>query len=508
MPDEIISPFRQLSVARKRSDKLSRLGWRLVAATVAFSTVAALLATFTQLFIAYRHDLGTIESTFVQVRQSYLPTIANAVWATNHKELQVALDGLVHLPDVRHVVVMENDKVLAHAGSPKAENIQSRDYPLIHVHRGETLTIGSLQVVVDMAGVYQRLLDKFWVILVTNGIKTFLVAGFMLWLFRSLVTRHLHRIADFSARLNPANLHERLTLDRPEHADDKLDELDLVVDGFSRMQFNLAAAVQTLEQDIVKLEQAEAEIQQLNTVLEQRVAERTAQLEASNQELEAFSYSISHDLRAPLRGIDGFSQVLLKDYAAKLDDRGKDYLQRVRAAAQRMAELIDVMLNLARVTRAPMQRAPVDLSALATDITDELRQAQPGRTVEVVIQPGLVADGDAKLLKVLLVNLLANAWRFTGKQERARIEFGMQPNGGVSSYFVRDNGAGFDMTYVGKLFGAFQRLHTSAEFPGTGVGLATVQRIVHRHGGRAWAEAAVEQGATFFFTLAPVPVTT
>lgn len=225
------------------------------------------------------------------------------------------------------------------------------------------------------------------------------------------------------------------------------------------------------------------------------------ELELANKELEAFSYSVSHDLRAPLRSIDGFSQALLEDYEDKLDEEGRDYLRRVRAASQRMAQLIDDLLNLSRVSRAELRFEEVNLSALAEGIVAELRNAEPERQVEFVVAQDVTAYGDPHLLEVVLENLLRNAWKFTSKHASARIEFGVTEGDGDSAYFVRDNGAGFDMSYAGKLFTPFQRLHAEAEFPGTGIGLATAQRVVHRHGGRVWAEGEVEKGATFYFTL-------
>ena len=223
--------------------------------------------------------------------------------------------------------------------------------------------------------------------------------------------------------------------------------------------------------------------------------------ETANKELESFSYSVSHDLRAPLRGIDGFSQALIEDEAANLSPKGQGYLQRIRAGAQRMAELIDDMLRLSRVSRADLKKEQVDLSALVTLVVDELRKVNPERQVELVVQPGVTALADPRLIRITLENLLGNAWKFTSKSESPRIEFGVRMSDEGPVYFVRDNGAGFDMKYAGQLFGAFQRLHADKDFPGTGIGLATVQRIVQRHGGRIWVDAAVGKGATFELTL-------
>jgi light-regulated signal transduction histidine kinase (bacteriophytochrome) len=252
---------------------------------------------------------------------------------------------------------------------------------------------------------------------------------------------------------------------------------------------------QRVDERTKELRAAHAELEKTNVELRKL----TSELQAANQELEAFSYSVSHDLRTPLQSVLGFSELLVEACYAQLDARGKRYLEGLRAGCHRMVQLIEDMLMLSRITQSEMDKGTVDLSMMAKSIASTLALTQPRRRATFVIAEGIVTTGDVGLLRVVLENLLGNAWKFTSKKRRACIEFGCVENSSI--YFVRDNGAGFDMADVDKLFSTFQRLHTASEFPGTGIGLATVRRIISRHGGRIWAEAAVGQGATFYFTL-------
>lgn len=265
------------------------------------------------------------------------------------------------------------------------------------------------------------------------------------------------------------------------------DELAVLVDSFNEM--------------LREIQKRDRDLQKAHDELEQRVSERTRDLVSANRELEAFSYSVSHDLRGPLDAIDGFSYLLFKQYASRLDDQGRELVQQIRSSNKRMAELIDDLLNLSRVTTSMMQKAKVDLGAIARDIMTELCRTAPSRQVEFIVPESEDVYGDAHLLRIVMENLLRNAWKYTSQHQRARIEFGHEIRDGRNIYFVRDDGSGFDARLAARLFQPFQRLHSSAEFPGNGIGLATVRRIIQRHGGEVWAEGEIEKGATFFFTL-------
>ena len=365
---------------------------------------------------------------------------------------------------------------------PVAASVVDTGFNGRHYHYKRTLyaddqALGTVYIRANLDYVEQHMRRYIYMMLTALAVISVVSLLVALWL-QQVITRSITHLAETAGRI--ANQKDYSL--RAEKLGD--DEIGQTVDAFNQM--------------LHVIEQRDNELKRNKAQLENIVGERTAELRSANRELEAFSYSVSHDLRSPLRAIDGFSQALLEEYSGELDDVGRGYLDRVRAASQRMGVLIDNLLRLSRVTRQELLPEQTDLTAMCQEIVRELKDSDAQRKVDVTIQDNMVAQCDAKLIRIALTNLIENAWKYSSKQDVARIRVGCRD--GV--FFVQDNGAGFDMRYADKLFGAFQRLHSKEEFEGTGVGLATVARVIHRHGGEIWAESELGAGATFFFTLA------
>jgi signal transduction histidine kinase len=415
---------------------------------------------------------------------------------------QVGAAVIYNAKGARFAVFARDDSERTFPKLPEADGTRIEGHDLIAFKRivdnGEIL--GTVYVRADYA-LYDRLTGYLF-IAASVLVLAMLVAFALSAILQRLVTRPLLAVSEIARQVMETRDYSR----RAQRL--STDEVGTLVDSFNGMLAEIERRTQALEEsnreqarEVAERTRAEQEVLRLNQELESRVQQRTAQLESANRELEAFCYSVSHDLRAPLRAIDGFSQALIEDFPDSVPEEARRYLGKIRFSAGRMGQLIEDLLNLSKVSRGALERSSVNLSGVAAEVASELQQREPARAVEVSIWEEMVVDGDARLLRVALENLMGNAWKFTARTAKARIEVGALRDGGQATYFVRDNGAGFDMKFVGKLFGAFQRLHQANDYPGTGIGLATVQRIVHRHGGRIWADAQPGKGAVFFFTL-------
>lgn len=489
------------------------IGLRLLAAIFLFSTAVTLLTTLFELYLDYRGQIQDIRDRFIEIEAGYLGSIGGSLWSLDVDQIQLQIEGIKRLPDMQYLEVREigrnvKRRVLVSVGERGVGPVLSHEYPITYAEnkeKGAEQTIGQLYVEASLASVYHRLVDKAVIILISQGIKTFLVSMFILYIVYRLVTRHLVAIARYVGNFNLSSSPPLALVRRRPSLEDEFDRMVGAFNGMSsglrELYRELNEVNAELEEDIAARRKAEEEVNRLNAELEQRVRQRTADLEASNKELDSFTYSVSHDLRAPLRRIEGFGQILANEYAGQLDDRFRHYLERIRAGSHDMSEMIDSFLKLSRSTRSEITIEQINLSEMAAKVVARLHEKDPLRSVAVSIAPDLIDQGDRRLLESVLENLLGNAWKYSRHNKGAEISFGTEVSGGQTIYVVRDNGAGFDMNYLDRLFKPFCRLHRSEEFEGTGIGLATVVRILARHGGRIWGDGAIGKGATFRFTL-------
>lgn len=482
-------------------------------AVILAATAAALLVAIGAM-VAY--DLFLYRQTWIndlRTQADLLGRTSSAALTFNDpRSAQENLDLLRYRPSIRAAVIYDargrrfasfaqaSDEVLPRLPEPDGVRVEGDDIVVFERVSDEREILGTVYLRADYA-LYPRLLAYLGIAAVVMALAM-LVALLLSRRLQEGIVRPLLALtalaAEVSERRNYALRADKLS-------DDEIGQLAQSLNGMlgemERATRELEGSNAGLAREVAERRRAEEEIRRLNEELERRVKERTTQLEYTNAELEAFCYSVSHDLRAPLRAVDGFSQALLEDFPHDVPEDAKGYLTRIRSSTLRMGQLIEDLLNLSKVSRAELARREVDLGQIAQEIVADLRQREPAREVEVSIWDGLQANADGRLIRAALENLIGNAWKFSSRTGRPRIEVGAMRDGGQATYFVRDNGAGFDMKYANKLFGAFQRLHSANEFQGTGIGLATVQRIVHKHGGRIWADATPGKGAVFYFTL-------
>jgi signal transduction histidine kinase len=498
--DNVISAIKGRSIAR-----------RLLVYIIFFSSFITLIATSIQLYTDFQRDVSVIESRLNEIEGGYLASISASLWNMDVRQLELQMDGIKHLPDIQSVRVEEASEQFANPlqlirGEPLNIRQISREYPIVHQVNDEDRVIGTLFVQASLTEAFQRLWEKVIVIFFSQGVKTFIVSLFILCIVYYLVTRHLTDIAGYVRNVQVEQNIPALQLQRKEKNNN--DELDDVVHAFNGMMCNLREAYEDLRNtnaqlqiDILARQRAEQEVLYLNSVLEQKVRQRTAELEAANKELAAFSYSVSHDLRAPLRRIEGFRRILAEDYQTTIDDKGRHYLSRIEAGTHEMADMIDSFLRLSRTTQGEMDVKRYNISEMVSLIIKGFQEREPERKVVLLIEPDVYADVDKRFFEVMLTNLIDNAWKYSRQKTVTEIRFGTQQQAGECVYYVADKGAGFDMNYAGRLFSPFARLHKTEEFEGTGIGLTTVQRIISRHGGQVRASSALGEGATFYFTL-------
>jgi PAS domain S-box-containing protein len=562
--------------------------------------------------------VNAIKSHLAEIETVYLSSIATQIWVADQEEMRVLLNGLLNMPNIVYIEIIEDGKVWLQAGEMQLENRMVKNYPIYYRHRGEQLHLADLYVQATLKNVYQNLYDQALAIIISNAIKTFFVAGFILALFEILVTRHLHRISDYASKLDVANLDTRLTLDRKSSIDEPDDELDIVVNAFETMQSNIQFSVKELEArdtfiqlimdstasaiygvdvngnctfvnkacldilgyqkedligknmhmmlhakyqdgsyrtaeqchlyktianrqrthrmeevawckngsfiyiecwaypilhddsvegavvsfiDITERRAVEQKLALYQGHLEELVNARTAELQQMYDELESFSYSVSHDLRTPLRAINGFAHIMEEEKREFLDDEGRLLLSKICASSEKMGGLIDSMLALSRIRRQELDIQEVNLTKLCHSILDELHDAYDMEKLSYEIQDDIKVEGDSKLLKIVLENLIKNSLKFSLEKDNPTLVIGKQEKNNKTIIFVKDNGVGFDMAFRERLFKPFQRLHDESEYRGYGIGLATVYRIIERHGGKIWAESVVDQGTTVYFEL-------